>query len=80
MSLGNYAECKPSPQAQSRGGELCVEGGPEDVYCIDTHQRMVKMDGRYIHWVNGYQGERYSVIFYRTRGSLNPKGPAVFPT
>ena len=57
---------------------MCVESSALDVHCIDTYHRLAKMDGRYIHWVNGYEGERYSVIFYRTRGVRVPVGKAVF--
>ena len=55
-----------------------MESSAVDVFCIDTYRRLAKMDGRYIHWVNGYRGERYSVIFYRTRGVRMPVGQAVF--
>jgi hypothetical protein len=61
-----------------RGGELCVEAGPLDVVCIDTFRRVAKMDGRFVHWVTAYKGERYSVIYYRTEGAVVPKTRAVF--
>ncbi|CAK0824798.1 unnamed protein product [Prorocentrum cordatum] len=50
------------------GGELCVEGDqPEQVFVVDTRNRMARIDGRYVHWVRGYGGEeRYSVIFFAT--------------
>ena len=41
---------------------------------------MGKVDGRYPHWVTPYTGERYSVIYYRTVGEVDPMGPAVVPT
>ena len=56
MSLGTF-----SPG----GGQLCVESANgRDLFVTDTRNRMAKVDGRFIHWVRGYTGERYSIIFY----------------
>mmetsp|Transcript_73511 Transcript_73511/g.186277 ORF Transcript_73511/g.186277 Transcript_73511/m.186277 type:complete len:487 (+) Transcript_73511:84-1544(+) len=50
------------------GGELCIEGDrPDRVWVVDTHDRVAKIDGRWVHWVRGHSGgERYSVIFFST--------------
>ena len=52
----------------SGGGELCVEGMDGKArWMIDTRGRLAKFDGRSVHWVRGYQGERYSVVWYVNR-------------
>lgn len=61
------------------GGELCVEENPFLVRGLNTHNRLVCIDGRYPHWVSGYTGERYSIIFYRTSGDWDPPQQAVHP-
>ena len=56
MSLGSF-----SPE----GGQLCVESeNGQELFVTDTRNRMAKVDGRFTHWVRGYTGERYSIIFY----------------
>jgi hypothetical protein len=37
------------------------------------------VDGRFCHWVRGYEGERYSLIWYRTMGQRTPKVQAYHP-
>jgi len=59
LSLGDFAE---------GGGKLCVEESAFAVRAIDTRARLACLDGRFPHWVSGYEGERYSVIFYRSSG------------
>lgn len=61
------------------GGELCVEENPFLVRGLNTHNRLVCIDGRFPHWVSGYTGERYSIIFYRTSGDWDPPQQAVHP-
>lgn len=56
------------------GGELCVETSPNEVCIIDTHGKLARMDGRFPHWVRSFEGERFSLIFYRITG------PSVSPT
>ena len=46
---------------------------------INTWERITRMDGRYPHWVTGYSGERYSVVFYRTEGTRRARSVAVPP-
>lgn len=66
LSLGSF----------SRGGHLCVESvSNEDeidgtrIDVIDTHNRVACVDGRYVHWVRGYdEGDRYSLVFYCMSG------------
>eukprot|EP00434_Breviolum_minutum_P008633 symbB.v1.2.007612.t1/scaffold467.1/size200107/7 len=59
LSVGDFDE----------GGELCET--PELVKVLKTHNRLVCIDGRFPHWVSGYSGERYSIIFYRTAGAVS---------
>jgi hypothetical protein len=50
------------------GGELCVES--EDHRCVvvvDTHNKLARIDGRYVHWVRRFRGgDRYSLVFFTT--------------
>jgi len=47
------------------GGELFVDSpNPDEVLQVVTKNKVAKVDGRYTHWVNGYIGTRYSLIFY----------------
>lgn len=50
------------------GGELCVQSeNLNEVYVLNTHDRMARVDGRFVHWVRGHGGgERYSLIFFAT--------------
>jgi len=68
LSLGEFDE---------RGGKLCVEESPLQVRAFNTRGRIVCFDGRFPHWVSGYDGERYSVIFYRSAGVEDPRVRAV---
>ena len=47
---------------------------------VDTRGRLGRVDGRYPHWVEDYDesGERYSLIFYCTKGTREAVGPAIF--
>ena len=50
------------------GGELCVESSDGLTrYAIDTRERLARFDGRCVHWVRGYEGERFSVVWYVNR-------------
>ena len=69
MSLGDFGKMG--------GGELCVEESPCSVAVINTYMRLAKMDGRFTHWVSGYSGERFSIVFYRTEGPRATKMKAV---
>ena len=69
LSTGDFAE----------GGSLCVEESPNLVRVLDTCNRLACIDGRFPHWVSGYTGERYSVIYYRTSGEYDPPTHAVHP-
>jgi hypothetical protein len=60
------------------GGALCVEVSAREVAHVDTRHRLGRVDGRYPHWVAPYEGNRYSVIYYHTKGAVIPRGPAVF--
>ena len=58
-----------------------VECSARVVAKVNTKNRMAKVDGRYPHWVGPYdstRGDRYSLIYYRTDGDIEPIGPAVF--
>ena len=59
LSLGNF----------SGGGELCVESADgQRRWRIDTRNRLAKFDGRSAHWVRGYHGNRFSVVWYVNQG------------
>ncbi|KOO23201.1 hypothetical protein Ctob_002887 [Chrysochromulina tobinii] len=60
-----------------RGGELCIEASPTSVVCVDTHDKLARIDGRFPHWVAAYEGERFSVVFYRLEGPVEPVERAV---
>tara|TARA_Y100001958_G_C21244379_1_gene573577 strand:- start:18 stop:530 length:513 start_codon:yes stop_codon:yes gene_type:complete len=55
MSFGDY----------TKGGELHVENKHGTVHSYNTKNRMVRFDGRLDHWVSPFQGERYSVVFFK---------------
>jgi len=61
-------------------GNIMVECSCRVVAAVNTKNRMAKVDGRFPHWVGGYGSEvdRYSLIYYRTEGEVDPIGPAVF--
>merc|ERR1711924_199568 len=47
------------------GGHLCAEGGGGDEELrIDVHDRVGRIDGRGVHWVSGWTGERFSVVWF----------------
>ena len=64
----------------SSGVELCIEDTPENfdrLNVVKTHNRLVKVDGRFIHFVRGFGGGiRYSLVFY----SLNEANHTVSVT
>lgn len=68
LSLGDFDEA---------GGKLCVEEDAFLVHALNTRGRLVCIDGRFPHWVSDYDGERYSVIFYRSAGEADPPLRAV---
>mmetsp|Transcript_2590 Transcript_2590/g.3827 ORF Transcript_2590/g.3827 Transcript_2590/m.3827 type:complete len:373 (+) Transcript_2590:127-1245(+) len=47
-------------------GELCIEReGQHEICIISTRNKVVKVDGRFIHWVKDYTGkERFSLIWF----------------
>ena len=59
---------------------MCVEISAREVGHVDTRHRLGKVDGRFPHWVAPYTGNRYSVIYYQTRGEEVPRTTAVFTT
>lgn len=54
VALGNF-----------QGGELCADHG-SSVVRIDCKNRLGRLDGRNVHWVQGWKGERFSVVYYST--------------
>lgn len=44
--------------------------GHRILYTVTTHNRMARVDGRYMHFVRGFHGERFSLVFY----CLDPSG------
>ena len=59
------------------GGHLCVESSPSEVTTIDTRGRVVKVDGRFPHWVSGFRGTRFSLVWYCVAGEATPATVAV---
>ena len=41
-----------------------MEVSPAVVASVNTFERLACINGQYSHWVDGYDGERFSVIFY----------------
>jgi hypothetical protein len=59
-------------------GALCVEASPLDVVEVVTRNAIASVDGRFPHWVSGYAGTRFSVVWYITHGDCGtPRGDAV---
>ena len=51
------------------GGCLCTEANDDDgteTFCIDVKDRFGRIDGRNVHWVSAWSGERYSIVYYST--------------
>jgi hypothetical protein len=69
MTLGDFV---------SEVGTLCVEQSARQVAYVDTRHCLGMVDGRFPHWVAPYEGNRYSVIFYQTRGDEVPRTTATF--
>ena len=61
-------------------GGVCVECDSRLVACVNTRNRLGKVDGRFPHWVDVYDpaAERYSLIYYQTEGEPSPKTSAIF--
>jgi len=59
-------------------GGVMVEASARVTVEVDTVGRMGKVDGRYPHWVADYEGDRWSLIFYRTLGEGEEVGSAIF--
>ena len=61
-------------------GSIMVECSARVIAKVNTKNCMAKVDGRYPHWVGPYDKgrDRYSLIYYRTDGEVEPIGPAVF--
>lgn len=64
------------------GGELCVES--EDgarISVVSTLDKMVRVDGRFVHWVRGYdpERERFSLIYFCVDPAVGmDRGAAVY--
>jgi len=71
LALGNY------PVGQ---GGLCVECSARVLAVMNTRNRLGKVDGRHVHWVEPYDSnsERFSLIYYVTGGDYVKPGPAIF--
>ena len=35
-----------------------------ELLVVDTRNRVAKVDGRFVHWVRGFRGDRYSLIYF----------------
>ena len=64
LALGDFGDL---------GGELVVESEEGATrWAVDTRNRLARVDGRFTHWVRGYDttlGARYSVVFYANKPS-----------
>ena len=62
---------------ECEGGRLCVDhdGIESENPCtrIDVRVRSGRLDGRIVHWVEGWKGERFSVVYYSTDPMHNTK-------
>ena len=75
IALGDYGD----------GGELVVESEDGRArWVVDTRGKMARFDGRFAHWVRGYdraKGVRFSVVWYANKPSAaTPRTFAVDPT
>ena len=85
VSLGTFGDCGgggggggDGGGAADCGGRLCTESSVGEVTCIDTHNKLGCIDGRCTHWVDGYEGERFSVVFYTVdEAHFTPAGHAL---
>ena len=50
------------------GGRLCAEADEDgtETLAIDVLNRVGRIEGRTVHWVSAWNGERYSVVYYST--------------
>ena len=72
FSVGNFEEGT---------GQIMVECSARVLAAVNTKNRFAKVDGRFPHWVAPYDGcvlDRYSLIYYRTKGDIDSIGPAIF--
>ena len=55
------------------GGRLLTEtGDPDRIVAYDTRGRLTRLDGRRVHWVQTYTGERFSLIVFDVLGPGSP--------
>lgn len=55
------------------GGRLMAEtGDPGVIVAYDTRGRLTRLDGRRVHWVQTYAGERFSLIVFDVLGPGTP--------
>ena len=55
------------------GGRLMAEtGDPGVIVAYDTRGRLTRLDGRRVHWVQTYTGERFSLIVFDVVGPGTP--------
>ena len=61
-------------------GGIWVEASARVVAVVNTKNRLGRVDGRYVHWVDSYDKdcERYSLIYYETGNDYITPGAAVF--
>jgi hypothetical protein len=78
MALGNFKDGTGGVRVECTARVVCE---------TNTKHRLGKVDGRYPHWVAPYEREdnegdggcdRYSLIYYRTSGAIDPIGGAIF--
>ncbi len=53
------------------GGETCIEYAPGHIKQVYPNKKPICFDGsKYYHWVNPFEGKRYSLVFFHSPYSL----------
>ena len=51
---------------------MAETGDPGMIVAYDTRGRLTRLDGRRVHWVQTYTGERFSLIVFDVVGPGTP--------
>ena len=80
LALGDFGPIVENGTSGEKrgGGGVAVEAAWDTVAVCDSHDRFAKVDGRFPHWVDEYQGERYSLIYYSTTQEYQKPTTAYF--
>ena len=47
---------------------MAETGDPGTIVAYDTRGRLTRLDGRRVHWVEDYAGERFSLVVFTVTG------------